>query len=124
MLRVGRTGHLAVTPDGPRGPRRQVQPGVVYLAARTGLPIVPMGFAYRRAWRLPSWDRFVLPCPGSDVVLVTTEPIHVPPDVRKEQLEVYRRRVEDALRRADEAAEKMVGNAHPANENAAARRAA
>ena len=124
MLRLSRTAHLAVTPDGPRGPRRRVQPGVVYLAARTGLPIVPMGFAYRRAWRLPSWDRFALPCPGSDVVLVTTEPVHVPPDVRKEQLEVYRLRVEDALLRAEEAAQRLVGNADLPNENAPTRTAA
>jgi lysophospholipid acyltransferase (LPLAT)-like uncharacterized protein len=124
MMRLARTAHLAVTPDGPRGPRRRVQPGVVYLAARTGLPIVPMGFAYRRAWRLPTWDRFVLPCPWSDVVLVTTEPIHVPPDVRKEQMEAWRLRVEDAIRQADEAAEQMLGRRSPLKENALARKAA
>jgi lysophospholipid acyltransferase (LPLAT)-like uncharacterized protein len=124
MMRVARTAHLAVTPDGPRGPRRRVQPGVVYLAARTGLPIVPMGFAYRWAWRLPSWDRFVLPCPGGEAVLVTMAPIHVPPDLRREQIEVHRLRVEEALRQADEAAEQMVQRRRPAKENAPVRRAA
>ena len=48
MVKLARSTHLAITPDGPRGPRRQVQPGLVYLAARTGLPIVPVGFAYDR----------------------------------------------------------------------------
>ncbi|MGH7225533.1 MAG: lysophospholipid acyltransferase family protein, partial [Gemmataceae bacterium] len=46
MVRRSRSAHLAITPDGPRGPRRQVQPGVVYLAALTGLPIVPFGIAF------------------------------------------------------------------------------
>jgi lysophospholipid acyltransferase (LPLAT)-like uncharacterized protein len=124
MLHCGRTGHLAVTPDGPRGPRRKVQPGLIWLAARTGLPIVPMSFAYQSAWRMHSWDRFVLPCPWSDVVMVTTAPIHVPEDVRKAQLEVYCLRVEEALRRAELAAERLVGRAGRPKESAPAREAA
>src|SRR5260370_1411263 len=46
MLHAGQTAHLAITPDGPRGPRRQVQPGLIYVSARTGLPIVPIGMAF------------------------------------------------------------------------------
>jgi hypothetical protein len=53
--------HLAVTPDGPRGPRREVQPGVIYIASRTGMKIVSVGVGYRRPWRAGSWDRFALP---------------------------------------------------------------
>src|SRR5436190_464721 len=77
MLRVGRKSHLAITPDGPRGPRRQVQPGLLYLAARTGLPIVPVGIGYDRPWRMRSWDRFAVPRPWTRATCVTTEPIHV-----------------------------------------------
>ena len=58
MLKLGRSAHLSITPDGPRGPRRQVQPGLIYLAARTGLPVVPAGFAYDNPLRARSWDRF------------------------------------------------------------------
>ena len=122
MLRLGGTGHLAVTPDGPRAPPAG-QPGS--LPRRRHRPAdradglrLPPGLAPAQL------DGFVLPCPGSDVVLVTTEPIHVPPDVRKEQLETYRLRVEDALHRADEAAERMVGNADRRKEDAPARKAA
>src|SRR5206468_6190352 len=46
MLRDGGASHLAITPDGPRGPRRRVQPGVSFLASRTGLPVVPMGIGH------------------------------------------------------------------------------
>jgi lysophospholipid acyltransferase (LPLAT)-like uncharacterized protein len=105
MLRKGLVGHLAVTPDGPRGPRRRVKPGVVYLAARTGLPIVPIGIAFRGAWRMRSWDRFAIPHPWGAAWCVTTEPIAVPVDVDKEGLEEYRLQVEQALEQATMAAQ-------------------
>jgi lysophospholipid acyltransferase (LPLAT)-like uncharacterized protein len=108
MLRLSRSAHLAITPDGPRGPRQRVQPGVVYLAARTGLPIVPFGIAFERAWRMHSWDRFALPCPWSAAVCVTAEPILVPEDLDKDQLEHYRLQVENAMYRATEAAERVL----------------
>jgi hypothetical protein len=97
MLRCGRQAHLAITPDGPRGPRRRVQPGVVYVAAKTGLPIVAAGFGYERAWRMNSWDRFALPRPWCRAACVLAAPIAVPADAGREQLEHYRRQVEAAL---------------------------
>lgn len=108
MVRRSRSAHLAITPDGPRGPRRQVQLGVVYLAALTGLPIVPFGIAFERAWRMSSWDRFAVPCPWSAAVCVTAEAIVVPQDVRKDQLEQYRQRVQQAMDAASETAERIV----------------
>jgi lysophospholipid acyltransferase (LPLAT)-like uncharacterized protein len=100
--------HLVITPDGPRGPRRQVQPGLVYLAARTGLPIVPVGFAYKRAWRMRSWDRFAVPRPGTEAVGVLGEPMTVPANADKAELEQYRLRVERSLEDATRVAEEMV----------------
>src|SRR5262245_32924491 len=50
--------HIAVTPDGPRGPRRKLQERVVFLASRTGLPLVLVGVGYEKVWRAGSWDRF------------------------------------------------------------------
>jgi len=58
-----------ITPDGPRGPRFSVQPGVVLVARRTGLPVHPVGIAVRNAWTLPSWDAFVVPKPGTCIVI-------------------------------------------------------
>src|SRR5258706_2430900 len=54
---------VAITPDGPRGPRREFQAGAAYLASRAGMPLSLFGIAYERPWRLPSWDRLVLPRP-------------------------------------------------------------
>lgn len=105
MLREGNGLHLALTPDGPRGPRRRVQAGVVLLASHTGLPIVPVGVGFTRAWRARSWDRFAVPWPFSTVVGVLGEPIHVPRDVDRSGLEQIRTRVETRMLEATEAAE-------------------
>jgi len=114
MLQSGQSAYLAITPDGPRGPRRQVQPGLIYVAARTGLPIVPIGFGFQRAWRLKSWDRFALPRPWSLGICITGELIRVPADVQKDELDHYRNLVEEAMSQATALAEQCAQNgAHP-----------
>jgi lysophospholipid acyltransferase (LPLAT)-like uncharacterized protein len=97
MLAVEDNYHLAITPDGPRGPRRRVQMGVVYLAARLGLPIVPAGFGFDRPWRLRTWDRFALPKPGTRATCVTGVPIEVPSRANRQMFEAHRKKVEDEL---------------------------
>ena len=49
---------VALTPDGPRGPRRELKPGVLAAAQRAGVPVIPVYAEVDRAWRLDSWDRF------------------------------------------------------------------
>lgn len=88
--------HLVVTPDGPRGPRRKCQVGVVFLASRTGLPIVTGGFGFSRCWRAKSWDRFAVPMPISRVRGVSAHPIFVPPGLGSDELKPYQKAVEDA----------------------------
>jgi lysophospholipid acyltransferase (LPLAT)-like uncharacterized protein len=94
ILRDSRLRHMAITPDGPRGPRRHLKGGIIYLAARTGIPVVPCGVGFDRPWRLRSWDRFALPRPWSRATCVSGVPVVVPRDAGKEQLEDYRRRVQ------------------------------
>src|SRR5207253_11078243 len=105
MVRISRKGHLTITPDGPRGPRRQVKPGLVYLAAQTGLPIVPIGIGFQQPWRLRSWDKFALPRPWSVGTCVVAEPVPVPIEADHQALEPYRVRVEESLHWATAAAE-------------------
>jgi lysophospholipid acyltransferase (LPLAT)-like uncharacterized protein len=97
LLRAGRESHIALTPDGPRGPRRRVQPGLVYLASRLGLSIVPVGFGVQGCWRMKSWDRFAMPHPWTRTRCVTGSPIAVPPVSDLWKLEEYRLRVESSL---------------------------
>jgi lysophospholipid acyltransferase (LPLAT)-like uncharacterized protein len=97
LLRKGRHLNLATPPDGPRGPRRVLAPGTVYLASKLGLPIVALGLGYDRPWRLKSWDRFALPWPFSRLRSVVSPAMHIPPDLDREGLEHYRLQVERML---------------------------
>lgn len=106
LVRLGQQSNIAITPDGPRGPRRKVKPGVIYLAARTGLPIVPLGFAYNRSWHFDSWDQLAVPRLFSKAFGVGTPPIVVPRAITKETLEPYRQEVEESLHAATDIAER------------------
>jgi hypothetical protein len=130
LLRKSRRMNLTITPDGPRGPRRQLAQGPVYLASKLGLPIVAMGFGYDRPWRLPSWDRFAVPRPGSRARAVVSPALHVPAGLGRAALESHRQRVERLLERLTEEAERWAsgGTCKPeesrlARENASSRKA-
>jgi lysophospholipid acyltransferase (LPLAT)-like uncharacterized protein len=69
---------VAVTPDGPRGPRRRAAPGVAHIAALADVEILPCGGQTSHRWTLGSWDRMVLPLPFGRGVLVCAAPIAVP----------------------------------------------
>lgn len=78
MVHAVRAGmDICFTPDGPRGPARKVQPGTIAAARALGIPIVPVVGGADRAWRLNSWDRFVVPRPGARVLLACGEPLVV-----------------------------------------------
>ena len=97
LFSAGRSRHLAITPDGPRGPRRHMAPGAVYLASRLGMPIVAIGFGYDRPWRLKSWDRFAIPRPFCRARAVVSNEIFVPPNLSRDGIEEYRMRIQDLL---------------------------
>ncbi len=105
LLQKSRGMHLSLTPDGPRGPRRELAPGAVFMASKLGLPLVLMGFGYDRPWRLNSWDRFAFPRPFSRVRAVVSADVHVPEDLDRQGIEHYRMRIEELLNRLTEEAE-------------------
>ncbi len=107
MMRAGQSNvtHLGITPDGPKGPRRTLQLGVVWVASTTGIPVVLTGIGFARAWRARSWDRFALPVPGSTIYGVLSEPIHVPKDLDRPGLEHWRLHLEERLMQVTELAE-------------------
>ncbi|HJW32481.1 MAG TPA: lysophospholipid acyltransferase family protein [Holophagaceae bacterium] len=80
MIQAVRQGwDFGITPDGPRGPVRELKPGVIALARKTGAWVVPVTVAYDRAWTLNTWDRMVIPMPFSTTVVRYGEPFRVPP---------------------------------------------
>lgn len=91
------TESLTITPDGPRGPRRRLAVGCVFLASTLKIPIVAMGFGYDQPWRLGTWDKFAVPRIGSRSRAVVSRPIHVPSNLDRAGLEAHRVGVEQIL---------------------------
>ncbi|MBA2241306.1 MAG: lysophospholipid acyltransferase family protein [Chthoniobacterales bacterium] len=88
---------VGVVPDGPRGPAYEIAPGIVFLAQKSGAPILPMNLEFSSCWRLRSWDRFILPRPFSTVHL-TLGPFHrIPPTSTDAEFESERLRLQNAM---------------------------
>ena len=104
-LRRGR--EVCLTPDGPRGPWHSFAPGVAIAAARAGAPIVCVVAHVDRAWRLRSWDRFVVPKPFARITIAYSEPERVPGDTAREAataVPALEARMAELARRAADAA--------------------
>ena len=104
-------GYLGVTPDGPRGPRMRVQPGIIALARLSGAPIVPATYAVSRRVAADSWDRFVIALPFSRGVYLWGQPIHVAADADADDMEESRCLLEERLNTLTADADRMVGAA-------------
>ena len=90
-------GNVLFTPDGPRGPVYQVSQGIIFLAQKSGAPIVPIHMEYSSSWRMKSWDRFVVPKPFATLRAIFGEPIRVAPLSQPEQFEAERLRLQSAM---------------------------
>ena len=111
--------NLAITPDGPRGPRRVSAQGPVYLSSKLGMPLVAMGIGYDRPWRLNSWDRFAVPRPFSRARAVLSPQMFIPPDLDRDG-----RRALSAASRADAQSPDAQGAGLGRGRHAQARRSA
>lgn len=99
---------LGLTPDGPRGPAKQVFPGTLYLASTSQCPILPMGAAMRPGWQLPTWDRAQIPKPFSVGTVVIGAPIYIPRKLDEATLARCTREVHDAIEQANREAEQIL----------------
>ena len=91
--------HMAITVDGPRGPRREVKDGITYIASVTGRKVVPVAFEADRAWRVRAkWSDLTIPKPFSRVVIAAGEPIEVPKKLRGDALTHWTGVIEAASR--------------------------
>jgi hypothetical protein len=98
LLWAERGRHLAVTPDGPRGPAEVLKEGVVYLAARLERRVVPIATASAEAWVGRSWDGFRVPRPFARVAIAHGAPLTMPAAADTAALASARTEVERALR--------------------------
>lgn len=89
---------LGITVDGPRGPIYQVKPGIIAVASRTGMPILPFAAVARHEWVLSkAWDKFRVPKPFTEMVCLYGEAIVVPRDLESSEFENYAQKVGLAL---------------------------
>src|ERR1035437_10192487 len=89
---------LAITPDGPRGPRYVVQEGIMALAQVTGRPIIPASYQLRWKIQVKSWDRFQIPLPFSRCEMVLGQPVWVPRELTDAGREILRQQLEATLK--------------------------
>jgi len=106
IVRKVRSGYNAgFTPDGPRGPRYTVQPGIVAVAKMTGAAILPVTYSARWKKIFRSWDAYLMPLPFSRVVVVYGEPIYVPATATPTVFQAKQHEVETSLRQITEMAD-------------------
>jgi lysophospholipid acyltransferase (LPLAT)-like uncharacterized protein len=109
LLEMGReleAGHaVAFTADGPRGPRFVAKPGPLLLARTQGAPVRALHFAAKSAWRLNSWDGFIIPKPFSRIVLRMSAPLELPPSASDSEVEPFHAQLQRQLDAAREFAE-------------------
>lgn len=93
---------VGITPDGPRGPLREVQPGVLYLAQKTGAPIVPVAYGARKRWVFKGWDEFMVPKPFNRITIAYGEPLTIAPtDNLEGKAKELKRALDAVMREAD-----------------------
>ena len=97
------------TLDGPRGPARVAQPGALWLARKSGNPVLPFHLEASRAWTLGSWDQTQIPRPFSTVALVVGVPVDVQADATDADVERHRTDLEATLQTLEERAIAMLG---------------
>jgi len=108
LMRVAENKHIVITPDGPRGPRRQMSTGIAFLASRTGRAVVPTAYSCARCWRITgTWTNLIIPKPFTHVYLLAGQPIKVPPDLGCDQLQQYVARIQTEMDRLNDTAERL-----------------
>ena len=89
--------YIGITPDGPRGPNKKVSEGIIKIAMHSQVPIIPLGFASNKNFKLKSWDSFLITYPFSKCNFVWGEPITIPSSAKENEIEKYKIFLEDKI---------------------------
>ena len=90
---------IAITPDGPKGPKEKVKDGIIKLAQITNSPIIPLVWSTKKFKIISSWDRFIIPIPFSKGVYSYGKPIYVKKGISDIEFEIYRQKLEHEIKR-------------------------
>lgn len=110
--------HLAMTPDGPRGPRHQMKEGIIYISSRSGRPVVPCALLADRYWSVNgSWTDMIVPKPFSKVLLIAGTPILIPEDLPREEMAALAELLQSEMNRLEDIGRRMMaGDSRAAEE--------
>ncbi len=89
--------YLGVTPDGPRGPNQRVSEGIIKIAINSQVPILPLGFASNKNFKLKSWDSFLITYPFSKCKFIWGDPIIIPSTTKDVEIEKYKLILEEKI---------------------------
>lgn len=89
LARAGEGNDVAITPDGPRGPREIVKPGILFLARASGRAIIPLAARAIPSWTLSTWDGFRIPRPFARALILHGEPLRLPPRAADAEIGKY-----------------------------------
>ncbi|MEX2287308.1 MAG: DUF374 domain-containing protein, partial [Planctomycetaceae bacterium] len=114
--------HVAITPDGPRGPRHEMKMGIVFLASHAERSIVPTAYTCRSCWKIRGkWSDMMIPKPFTTIYIRAGAPMKVPFKLEREDLEHYRLMLQAEMERLETEAEALArGEQLPATRKAAA----
>ena len=115
LLRAGQS--FAFTPDGPKGPRHQAHPGAIYLASNAPTVLMPLTVAASAYWRLPTWDRYLIPKPFAHVHVHIGDPVTVPTDIPRDEMEQWQQSVTTIINEAAAEASRQLYLNHKRKDN-------
>ena len=105
IFREAKSMNLAITPDGPKGPRRKLAQGAIYLSSRLNIPLIAIGLGYDRPWRFNTWDKFAVPRPYSRARIIASPMIQIPAQLDRDGIEHHRQQIEQRLNELTDEAE-------------------
>jgi len=109
MIAATRQTNMAITPDGPVGPRYEVKDGIISLAALSGQPVFSVSWSSDRVWVFNSWDRFMLPKPFAKLRFQATGPMTISKSIKAEELSDCRLELQNQMREQTAALDEAVG---------------
>jgi len=107
-LRAGKI--IAMAPDGPRGPRMRLKPGIITMARLSGVPIIPVCYSTQRKRFIKSWDRLLVPFPFGRGKVIWGEPVHVSKDIDRDGEERVRVDLETRMNEMAEETDDAIGS--------------
>lgn len=89
--------YIGITPDGPRGPKEIVSEGIIKIAIKSKVPIIPIGFWSSKNFKLKSWDSFLITLPFSKCSFVWNKPLEIPNNIQANKIQHYQKLLQEKI---------------------------